>query len=371
MSLDLILKRKGYNVVQTSNPDLVLALIEKNKVDLVILDFYLSDANGIDILKSIRAKENFSNIPVFMLTSEESPDIIEECLDSGATDFIIKPIIPKVLLARIRSALSNRVNIMQIEMQKKEISSSREKLSDVLYHLEKDIKKARVTQSTLIPASYIESKFYRMYSYYKPMIEVGGDFFSHFEVEDKTDILFGDVSGHGVSSAMVSCMAVLCFQIMPHDKQNVENELHFLHNTLLSYVAGHYITGVYLRFNSTKKILYYAYAGHHTIVLIRENEIIELEGKGTPLLLMKDFLTKENEISIRDGDRLFLFSDGLFEIFNPENEFYGSDEFLANVKKKVYLQGSNFLKAISDDSIHFSSNIVKDDMTMLLIEFSF
>jgi sigma-B regulation protein RsbU (phosphoserine phosphatase) len=158
---------------------------------------------------------------------------------------------------------------------------------------------------------------------------------------------------------------------MPHDKQNVENELHFLHNTLLSYVAGHYITGVYLRFNSTKKILYYAYAGHHTIVLIRENEIIELEGKGTPLLLMKDFLTKENEISIRDGDRLFLFSDGLFEIFNPENEFYGSDEFLANVKKKVYLQGSNFLKAISDDSIHFSSNIVKDDMTMLLIEFSF
>ncbi len=369
MSLDLILKRKGYNVVQTSNPDSVITLIEKNKVDLVILDFYLSDANGIDILKSIRARENFSNIPVFMLTSEESPDIIEECLDSGATDFIIKPIIPKVLLARIRSALSNRVNIMQIEMQKKEISSSREKLSDVLYHLEKDIKKARVTQSTLIPASYIESEFYKMYSYYKPMIEVGGDFFSHFEVEDKTDILFGDVSGHGVSSAMVSCMAVLCFQIMPHNNKSVENELHFLHNTLLSYVAGHYITGVYLRFDSTKKILYYAYAGHHTVVLIRENEIIELEGKGTPLLLMKDFITKVNEISIRNGDRLFLFSDGLFEIFSPENEFYGSEKFLTNVKQEIHLQGNDFLKAISDTSIRFSTNVVKDDMTMLLIEF--
>ena len=40
-----------------------------------------------------------------------------------------------------------------------------------------------------------------------------------------------------------------------------------------------------------KRILHYAYAGHHTIVLIRDNEFIELEGKGTPALLMKDFLT--------------------------------------------------------------------------------
>ncbi len=369
MSLELILKRKGYKVVQTSNATLVLPLIEKEKVDLVILDFYLSDTNGIDILKSIREKENFSNIPVFMLTSEESPDIIEACLDSGATDFIIKPIIPKVLLARIRSALSNRSNILQIEMQTKEISSSREKLSEVLYHLEKDIKKARVTQTTLIPASYIESKFYKMYSYYKPMIEVGGDFFSHFEVGDKTDILFGDVSGHGISSAMVSCMAVLCFQTMSHDKESVESELHYLHNTLSSYVAGHYITGVYLRFDASKNILHYAYAGHHSIVLIRNNEIIELEGRGTPLLLMKDFLTKASIFPIERGDRLFLFSDGLFEIFNLKNEFYGSDSFLAEVKEKIYLQGSDFLKAISDSSIHFSSNIVKDDMTMLLIDF--
>ncbi len=371
MSLNLILKRKGYHVVQTSDPEAVLSLIKKENVDLVILDFYLSEINGIEILELIRAKDEFSNIPVFMLTSEESPDIIEACLDSGATDFIIKPIIAKVLLARIRSALSNRTNILQIELQKKEISESKEKLSLVLYHLEKDIKKARVTQTTLIPASYIESKTYKMYSYYKPMIEVGGDFFSHYENADNTDILFGDVSGHGISSAMVSCMAVLCFQTMLHEQGTVESKLRYLHNTLSSYVAGHYITGVYLRFNANSKILTYAYSGHHSIVLIRDNAMVELEGKGTPIALMKDFITKEFSISIETGDRLFLFSDGLFEFFNLENEFYGNEKFLSDVKDVMHLQGSDFLNAVSETSICISGNIVRDDMTMLLINFQF
>ena len=256
-------------------------------------------------------------------------------------------------------------------LQKKEISESKEKLSLVLYHLEKDIKKARVTQTTLIPASYIESKTYKMYSYYKPMIEVGGDFFSHYENADNTDILFGDVSGHGISSAMVSCMAVLCFQTMLHEQGTVESKLRYLHNTLSSYVAGHYITGVYLRFNANSKILTYAYSGHHSIVLIRDNAMVELEGKGTPIALMKDFITKEFSISIETGDRLFLFSDGLFEFFNLENEFYGNEKFLSDVKDVMHLQGSDFLNAVSETSICISGNIVRDDMTMLLINFQF
>jgi serine phosphatase RsbU (regulator of sigma subunit) len=107
------------------------------------------------------------------------------------------------------------------------------------------------------------------------------------------------------------------------------------------------------------------------IILIRENEMIELDGKGTPLLLMKDFLTKSQSIPIKNGDRFFLFSDGLYEIFNPKNEFYGTEKFLTNVKKNINLPGRDFLKAISDESINFSANVVKDDMTMLLIEFCF
>lgn len=369
MSLERILKKKGYQVIQTENSDRVIELIKTNNVDLVVLDFYLKGVNGIDILKSIRSIEKYATIPVIMLTSEESPDIIESCLDSGATDFIIKPIIPKVLLARIRSALLNRVNILQIEMQKEELLISRQQLSEVLYHLEKDIKKARITQTTLIPSSFIQSKYYSMYSYYKPMIEVGGDFFSHYERGDKTDLLFGDVSGHGISSAMVSCMAVLCFQTMPHDNLEIKHELEYLHNTLFDYVRGHYITGVYLRFDSSSYNLQYAYAGHHNIYLIRQGELTALDGKGTPLILMKDFVTTSYTIPIEKGDRLFLFSDGLYEVFNAKNELYGIEQFSEDIKSKIYLTGKEFLNAVSDLSMEYSDQIVKDDITMLLIEF--
>ena len=116
MSLERVLKKKGYKVIHTASPEKVVDLVGNEKVDLVILDFYLSDTSGIEILKSIRTVESFANIPIIMLTSEESPDIIEQCLDLGATDFIIKPIIPKVLLARIRSALLNRENFIENEI---------------------------------------------------------------------------------------------------------------------------------------------------------------------------------------------------------------------------------------------------------------
>jgi len=369
MSLERILKKKGYRVIKTTNSEQVIELMASEHVDLVVLDFYLAGVNGSEILETMRRNGSFANIPVIMLTSEESPDIIEKCLDSGATDFIIKPIIPKVLLARIRSALSNRENILQIETQREEISKSRQQLSEALSHLEKDIKKARITQTTLIPASYIESEYYRMYSYYKPMIEVGGDFFSYFETAGKTDILFGDVSGHGISSAMVSCMAVLCFQTMPHDKDEIDQELTYLHKTLSGYVVGHYITGVYLRFDAQTFTLQYAYAAHHNIILIRGQELIALEGKGTPLILLDDFITNSYSVPLQKGDRLFLFSDGLFEIFNPDNEFYGIEKFYDNIQSKINLKGKEFLNAVSDFAMEFSHNVIKDDMTMLLIEF--
>lgn len=367
LSLELILSDKGYRVFNTSHSENILEIIEREKIDLIVLDYYLYGVNGVEILSKIRSVELFAHIPILMLTSEESPDIIENCLDSGATDFIIKPVIPKVLLARIRSALSNREYILQIESQKKEISDSKEKLSEALASLEKDLRKARNIQETLIPKNFISSRSCKMFNYYKPMNEVGGDFFSFLEKEDTIDLLFGDVSGHGISSAMVSCMAVLCFQTMDRNNQ-IEEEFKYLHQTLFSYVKGHYITGIYLRLDTKNKILQYAYAGHHPAILIRNNQLIELEGKGTPLILMREFITTSNSIQLEKGDKIFLFSDGLYEIYNLNNEFYGSEQFLEKVKDMCHLQGNDFLKSIFNFSINYSGNVVKDDMTLLLIE---
>ena len=82
MSLERILKKKGYRVVKTINSEQVIELIVKEQVDLVVLDFYLAGVNGSEILGVMRRNDLFANIPVIMLTSEESPDIIEKCLDS-------------------------------------------------------------------------------------------------------------------------------------------------------------------------------------------------------------------------------------------------------------------------------------------------
>ncbi|HNH00021.1 MAG TPA: response regulator, partial [Leptospiraceae bacterium] len=76
LSLELILSDKGYRVFNTSHSENILEIIEREKIDLIVLDYYLYGVNGVEILSKIRSVELFAHIPILMLTSEESPDII-------------------------------------------------------------------------------------------------------------------------------------------------------------------------------------------------------------------------------------------------------------------------------------------------------
>lgn len=83
---------------------LPLAIAEKP--DLILLDVNLPDMTGIDVCRELKADPNTSHIPVLMLTGEAREVVTRvEGLDSGAEDYMFKPISPRVLLARISSLL--------------------------------------------------------------------------------------------------------------------------------------------------------------------------------------------------------------------------------------------------------------------------
>lgn len=88
-----------------------------------------------------------------------------------------------------------------------------------------------------------------------------------------------------------------------------------------SIIRGHYITGVYLRFDSSSYNLQYAYAGHHNIYLIRQGELTALDGKGTPLILMKDFVTTSYTIPIEKEIGYFYFQMGFMKYLTQRMNF--------------------------------------------------
>ncbi|MDR2758623.1 MAG: response regulator [Spirochaetaceae bacterium] len=81
--------------VEASNGREALQLMRDQKIDLVLLDWNMPQLSGIEFLKTIRAKEEYKNLPVIMVTSEAARYNVIEALKSGATDYIIKPVSEK------------------------------------------------------------------------------------------------------------------------------------------------------------------------------------------------------------------------------------------------------------------------------------
>lgn len=98
------LTEQGFTVIHIERGDLVLAKVKTNSIDLVLLDVMLPGLNGIEVCRLIR---QYCQIPIIMLTAraDEFDEVIG--LEAGADDYVIKPVRPRALLARINRQLSS------------------------------------------------------------------------------------------------------------------------------------------------------------------------------------------------------------------------------------------------------------------------
>jgi two-component system phosphate regulon response regulator PhoB len=106
--LDYNLTKEGFRVVRAASGEKALDLAKTERPDLVVLDLMLPGLDGLEVCKRIRSNRSTADIPIVMLTAKgEEADIVLG-LELGADDYVTKPFSPRVLTARIRSALRRR-----------------------------------------------------------------------------------------------------------------------------------------------------------------------------------------------------------------------------------------------------------------------
>ncbi len=106
--LTVVLTRDGYEVLQALNGHEALALIRQKPPDLVLLDVMMPEMDGFQVLRELRASEEFRDLPVIILTALTAEQDIVRSFEGGVTDYIDKPAIPAVLRARVRRWLLSR-----------------------------------------------------------------------------------------------------------------------------------------------------------------------------------------------------------------------------------------------------------------------
>jgi two-component system phosphate regulon response regulator PhoB len=102
------LERAGYKVSSAGSGEEALALIGRERPDIVVLDLMLPGIGGLDVCRRLRMDRETAGIPVIILSARDGEQDVVSGLEYGADDYLTKPFSPKILLARIRAVLRRR-----------------------------------------------------------------------------------------------------------------------------------------------------------------------------------------------------------------------------------------------------------------------
>jgi len=123
INIDYIVKSfdSKFKAKITTDSKLVFKILEKNKIDLILLDIQMPGINGFEIAKKLKEDERYSNIPFIFLTSQSETDSLVQGFELGAIDYITKPFNLAELKARINTHVNNFILQQRVKEQQKEI----------------------------------------------------------------------------------------------------------------------------------------------------------------------------------------------------------------------------------------------------------
>jgi DNA-binding response OmpR family regulator len=121
-----ILQQAGFQVTTAEDAEQGLAFLKTSTFDLILTDLRMPGIHGLDALKLITA--NYPSLPVILFTAQPDVNSAVEALRHGATDYLLKPLKPEVLIERVRTILSNQ----QKEKRKRDILQQIESLQEEL-----------------------------------------------------------------------------------------------------------------------------------------------------------------------------------------------------------------------------------------------
>ncbi len=264
------------------------------------------------------------------------------------------------------------------------VKKSTEELRDMNSMLLKDIEYAKEMQLRLMPKKFPTDESISFYVEYLPAERLSGDFYNVIKLDENNIALYlGDVSGHGVTAAMLTIFAnqnILPFNEDEDNHQTITPPSEVLNTIYKGYNNSNfsdetYIVMVYGIYNTKTKSFTYASAGMNVspYIIKRSGELIPLDTKGFSICKLGEFITPvfdERHETLEAGDKLFMYSDGLIESRDSNNEQYGQERMEAFLRANAILSAEELKIALRENLCQHIGHInqLMDDATFLIME---
>lgn len=282
---------------------------------------------------------------------------------------------PNIKTGDEMEGLSNTISDMANDLKKYMVDLVKETADQERIRTELDL--ATTIQASSLPSifpAFPHRKEFDLYALMDPAKEVGGDFYDFFLIDDDhLALTIADVSGKGVPAAlfMMASQIMIKNQAMvplaPKDiLKSVNNQL-CENNTAEMFVT----TWIGILELSTGKIVA-ANAGHEFPAIKQGKEEFSLlkDKHGFVLGGMEGMSYKEYELQLQPGDSIFVYTDGVVEATNSQNELFGTDRMLQALNKKSNASPKELLQSVQEDVDQFVGNADQfDDLTMLCLTY--
>jgi len=237
--------------------------------------------------------------------------------------------------------------------------------------LEQEIGIARDIQQALLPKNLREFPHLAVSGVNFPCLSVGGDYFDVFPLDDKrTAFLLADVSGKGLGAALLTTMlqGALSGMTLGTDPARTFNHV----NRFLCDHAevGRYATMFFGILDDSGR-MEYINAGHPSPILLRKDEVQEAFTEGSfPVGLVPEAEFVTSTLQLEADDTLVIFSDGVTEAMDPEEELYGVGRLRAVRQGKTHLPLDEIQKIVLESVENFARGARQaDDLTILVVRF--
>lgn len=307
------------------DPAKAIAIAEEFRPTVILQDIEMPGMNGLDLVVQYRAHDATREVPVIMLTGKEDPAVKAEAFARGASDYLVKLPHPVELVARIRH--HSRGYRMQLER-----NAAFRALEASEAHMKAEINRAATYVRSLLDPP-MEGAVHADWRFV-PCEALGGDVFGyHWIDEDHLAMYVIDVSGHGVGPALMGVSAMNLIKSGSLEREQVLNPTRTLQalNAAFPMVRhdGMYFTIWYGIYNKRTRELSWSGGGHPPSFLLRGGTLRRLESTTYMIGIVEDYDAPTERITIEPGDRLYLFSDGVFELHLKDGGIWGLDQLEA------------------------------------------
>jgi len=365
------LLKTDYKIMAAKNGEQALKAARIAKPpDLILLDIMMPEMDGYEVCRRLKADESTRDIPVIFVTAMGETSDETKGLEIGAVDYLTKPISPPIVQARVKTHLTLKRNMAQLQKAYGIIEAQKERMQEEL-NVGHDIQMSMVPRQ--FPAFPDRDEF-AIHAALHPAREVGGDFYDFFFIdENRLCVCIGDVSDKGVPAALFMAVTRTLVKAQAADDSSTASILTRVNDEISRGNKTYMFASIFLGILHTANgELIFTNAGHNPTLIRRADGAVErLDSLHGPVVGAREGLAyKEGFLNVAKDDILLMYTDGVTESQNREKEFYTEKRLINLLTANEYDAVEEVVQAIVTDVKKFEDGVDQfDDITVVALQY--